>query len=69
MESKCLNHQKLHHLCLLLGMPISDHKSKSPSLASKFPTKSDVDASQDPQLTAYIKGLERLKARLNKTSM
>ena len=48
---------------------ISDHKSKSPSLASKFPTKSDIDTSQDPQLTAYIKGLERLKARLSKTSM
>ena len=44
----------------------SGHKPKSPS---KFPAKAEVDSSQDPQLTAYIKGLERLKARLSKTSM
>jgi hypothetical protein len=47
----------------------SGHKLKSPSSTTKSPAKSDVDTSQDPQLTAYIKGLERLKARLSKTSM
>ena len=47
----------------------SGHKPKSPSLTTRFPAKSGVDTSQDPQLTAYIKGLERLKARLSKTNM
>ena len=47
----------------------SGHKQKNPSLTTKFPAKSDVDTAQDPQLTAYIKGLERLKARLSKTNI
>ena len=47
----------------------SGHKPKSPSSTTTFPAKAEVDSSQDPQLTAYIKGLERLKARLSKTSM
>ena len=47
----------------------SGHKPKSPSSTTRFPAKAEVDSSQDPQLTAYIKGLERLKARLSKTSM
>ena len=44
------------------------HKPKSPSSTTRFPARAEMDSSQDPQLTAYIKGLERLKARLSKTS-
>lgn len=42
----------------------SPKKHKSPS-----PAKVPSDSFHDPQLNAYKKGLERLKARLSKTSM
>ena len=44
----------------------STHKKKPPS--TKFSTVVSADPPKDPKLTAYIKGLERLKARLSKTS-
>lgn len=43
----------------------STHKQKA--RLAKLPAKVPTYPSQDPQLTAYIKGLERLKARLSKT--
>ena len=36
---------------------------------AKVSTKLRSDTAQDPQLTAYMKGLERLKARLSKTNI
>lgn len=62
------------------SLPFSTVKEKHPSTVTSSPalkpkvtsTKSSakvVDTPHDPQLTAYIKGLERLKARLSKTSM
>ena len=42
-------------------------KQKAPS--TRLPLKTPPAPPQDPQLTAYIKGLERLQARLSKTNM
>ena len=42
-------------------------KQKAPS--TRLPLKTPPAPTQDPQLTAYIKGLERLQARLSKTNM
>lgn len=45
----------------------SSTQKQKPSTNS--PVMSHVDSSQDPHLVAYIKGLEKLKARLSKASM
>ena len=43
--------------------------SKSRPLPSQLTSKPSATAKDDPQLVAYIQGLERLQARLNKTKL
>ena len=49
------------------SLPPSVHSGNAQS--AKLSTKVPADSPQDPQLTAYIKGLEGLKARLSKTNV
>ena len=54
------------HTSAITGTSPSTHKQKA--RLAKSPTKVPTYPAQDPQLTAYVKGLERLKARLSKTN-
>lgn len=56
----------IDHTSTTVTSPFTHKQKASPTrLSAKVPS----EYSHDPQLTAYIKGLERLQARLSKTNM